>query len=147
MPALRTFILLLLTGLISLANGQTDGSDPVNDKIILSFNQEEFGDRLSVLYDSDNHWDYYVVDLIKIGGRFERVYFMSLTYEDRRIVNVDPEIEKGQIWFKAYYTYTEEEITCLFRDLKEKTDEASRQMTPEEQSDWLVRFDKFKQAD
>lgn len=134
---------------ISTANGQSDGNTSAGGQqsnLALVFDQQEFGDRFSVLFTSQGDYDYYVVDLTKIGGRFERIYFLNLTYSESKIVNVDSEIEKDQTWFKAYYNYKEEEITCLFNDLKEKTDSTRTMMSAEEKSAWMVKFDKFKNS-
>jgi len=143
---MRIVLLLLMTVMFSVSNGQSNGNAAVNGQIPLVFNQNEFGDRFSVLVESDDQYNYYVIDLTKIGGRFERVYFMNLTYSDHRIANLDPDIEKDQTWFKSYYKYTEDEVTGLFKDLKEKTDETRLGMTAEEKSAWMVKFDKFNKG-
>jgi hypothetical protein len=144
---MRIVLLILLTAVLSFSRGQSAGNSPVSENqqpIQLVFNQQEFGDKFSVLVTSDANYDYYAVDLTKLGERFERVYFMNLTYSDARLVNLDGDIQKAQTWFKSYYTYKEAEITCLFNDLKEKTDKALIAMTAEEKSEWLLKNDKFK---
>lgn len=138
-----------MTVVFSAANGQSEGNTSAwvqQSQLVLEFDQQEFGDRFSVLFTSQGDYDYYVVDLTKLGGRFERIYFLNLTYSESKIVNLDSDIEKGQTWFKAYYNYTNEEITCLFEELKEKTTEASQNMTVEEKSTWMIKFDKFKKS-
>lgn len=144
---MRIVLLILMSVMFLSSNGQNDGSKPVSGKLPalpFVFDQKEFGDRFSVLYYSEDDYDYYVIDLTKLGDRFERIYFMNLSYEDSRVVNLDPDIAKDQIWFKAYHQYTETEITCLFKDLKEKADKANQDMTAEEKSVWMGKFDKFK---
>jgi hypothetical protein len=133
--------------LVSASKGQSEGNAAVNQQrqeIPLVYNQKDFGDRFSVLVYSVDNYDYYVVDLTKLGGKFERVYFMNLTYSNPRLVNLDADIEKDQTWFKSYFKYSEDEITCLFRDLKAKTDEARLGMTSGEKSAWMNKNDKFK---
>jgi hypothetical protein len=146
---MRIILLILMPVMFLVSNGQSDGNKPVSGKLpelSLIFDQKEFGDRFSVLFYSDDNYDYYVIDLTKLGGRFERVYFMNLTYADSKVVNIDADIEKDQTWFKSYYKNTEDEITCLINDLKEKTDEARIGMTAEEKSAWMVKNDKFKKS-
>lgn len=144
---MRIVLLLLMTVMISVSNGQSEenaaavGQSP---QVSLVFNQDEFGDRFSVLFYSDDNYDYYVIDLTKLEDRFARVYFMNLTYADSRIVNLDADISKDQTWFKSYYTYNEEQVTCLFKDLKEKTEGTLKGMTADERSAWMAQFDKFK---
>lgn len=146
---MRLILFLLMSVTVLASNGQTDGNKAVSGKqpdLPLIFDQKEFGDRFSVLFSSDDNYDYYVIDLTKLEGRFERIYFMNLTYADSRVVNIDADIEKDQSWFKSYYKNTEDEITCLFNELKEKTDEARIGMTAEEKSIWMVKNDKFKKS-
>lgn len=135
--------------LLSYANGQSDDklyNHSQNSQITLAFDQKDFNERFSVFYSSEGDYDYYVIDLTQLGGRFERIYFMNLTYSDSRIVNLDADLEKEQTWFKAYHKYTETEIECLFNDLKEETKQDSQKMTDEEKSAWMVKFDKFKKS-
>jgi hypothetical protein len=146
---MRMVLLILMSVMFLASNSQSDGNKPVSGKLPalpLVFDQKEFGDRFSVLFASDDNYDYYVIDLTKLGSRFERVYFMNLTYADPRVVNIDADIEKDQTWFKSYYKNTEDEITCLLKDLKEKTDETRIGMTAEEKSAWMVKNDKFKKS-
>ena len=136
-----------MTVIFSVSKGQSDKNSAVigsQQDIALVFNQEEFGDRFSVLVFSDDNYDYYAIDLTKLKDRFERVYFMNLAYAESKIVNIDAEIGNDKTWFKAYYTYKEAEINCLFNDLKEKTDNASLGMTSDEKAAWLAQNDKFK---
>ncbi len=144
---MRFTLLLLLTVILSVSKGQTVGNSTEVEKqqpIQLVFNQEDFGDKFSVFYSSDEQFDYYVVDLTKFEDRFQRVYFMILSYKEPRLVNLDGDINKDQTWFKSYYTSKETEITCLFNDLKEQTGQAATNMTAQEKSEWLNSNDKFK---
>ncbi|MCK9399899.1 MAG: hypothetical protein M0Q51_07900 [Bacteroidales bacterium] len=144
---MRIVLLILMSVMFLASNGQSDADKPVSGKLPglpFVFDQKEFGDRFSVLYYSEDDYDYYVIDLTKLGDRFERIYFMNLTYEDSMVVNLNPDIENDQIWFKAFYQYKEAEITCLFKDLKEKADKANQDMTAGEKSVWMGKFDKFK---
>jgi len=139
--------LLFMTIFLSVTYGQSESNSAFNSKetqISLVFKQQDFEERFSVFYSSEGDYDYYAIDLTKLGGQFERVYFMNLTYTDSRIVNLDADLEKDQTWFKAYYQYTNEEITCLFNDLKEKTEQAVLKMTEGEKSAWMEKCNKFK---
>jgi hypothetical protein len=120
---------------------------PAEYQVSLIFNQQEFGDKLSVLTYSDDSYDYYVIDLTKIGGNFERVYFMNLTYDDSRLVNLDADIEKDQTWFKTYYSHKEAEMTCLFNELRDKTDKARIEMSDDEKRAWMAKYNKFLKTD
>jgi hypothetical protein len=144
---MKIVFLILMSVIFLASNGQSYDKKPDNGKtamISLVYEQKDFGDRFSVLVYSEDDYDYYVIDLTKLGDRFERIYFMNLTYGDSRLINLDAEIEKDQIWFKAYLQYKETEITCLFNDLKAKADLAGRDMSSAEKSAWMAKNDKFK---
>jgi hypothetical protein len=146
---MRLVFLILMTVTLSISYAQTDGNSVRKgqaDPTALVFNQEEFQGRLSVLFHSDENYDYYVIDLTRFKDRFEKVYFMNLTYSDPKVFNIDGDLDKDQTMFKSFYTNKESEITCLFKDLKEKTDEASLRMSNEEKSAWLATNDKFKKV-
>ena len=143
---MKPFFLILLSIWISSSFGQNEGEIAGNKEtrqVHLVFNQQEFGENFAILSISDDNYDYYVVDLTKLGGKFEKVYFMNLTYEDSRIINLDGDLEKDQTWFKSYYTNSEKEITCVFNDLKERTDKAGKEMSDAEKSEWMAKFNKF----
>ncbi len=144
---MKIVLLILMTVSFSLSYGQSDGNSAPHDQqkpISLFFDQDEFEGRFSVMFHSDENYDYYVIDLTRFNDRFERVYFMNLTYAESKIVNIDADIGNDKTWFKAYYTHKEAEITCLFNELKEKTDNASLGMTSDEKAAWLAQNDKFK---
>ena len=146
---MRIAFLILMTVIFSVSKGQSDKNSAVigsQQEITLVFNQEEFGDRFSVLVFSDDNYDYYAIDLTKLKDRFERVYFMNLTYTDSRVVNLDSDISKDQTWFKSYYKFKEEEITCMYKDLKDKTVNIGNEMTEAEKSAWMAKNDKFKKT-
>jgi hypothetical protein len=144
---MRIALLMMMTVCLSISYGQSNGTAAVNSQprsIPLVFDQKDFEGRFSVMSQSDENYDYYVIDLTRFTDRFERVYFMNLTYDDNRLVNLDADIEKDQTWFKTYYTNNEKVMTCLFNDLKEKTQETAQKMSPAERSEWLAVHDKFK---
>lgn len=143
---MKTFLVLCMTAMMAFAYGQTGTTLPTGDDtkdIALVFDQKDFGNRFSVLSHSDDSYDYYAIDLTKLGGQFERVYFMNLTYQDPRIINLDSDLNKDQTWFKSYFKYKEDEITCLFKDLKDKTINAGSTMTTEEKAAWMAKNNKF----
>jgi hypothetical protein len=144
---MKIVFLILMSVLFLASNGQSDTYKPVSGKpsvIPLVFDQKEFGERFSVLFYSEDDYDYYAIDLTKLADRFERVYFMNLTYGESRLINIDAGVDNDQIWFKAFHQYKEAEITCLFKDLKDKAASAGKDSTIEEKSEWMAKNDKFK---
>jgi hypothetical protein len=144
---MKVILIMLMSVIVSFSYGQTAGMKAASNEqapVALVFNQQEFGERFSVLAYTDENYDYYAIDLTKLGGKFERVYFMNLTYEDSRLVNIDADLSRDQTWFKTYYTNKEDVITCLLKDLKEKTEKASLSMTTDEKNAWMNKYNKFE---
>lgn len=144
---MKLILLILLSFWMSFSFGQNTSDMAASrnsSEIHMVFNQEDFGDRFSVLSVSDENYDYYAIDLTKLGDIFNRVYFMNLTYQESKLVNLDADLDKDQTWFKTYFTNKENDITCLFIDLKEKTDKAGVEMSTEEKSAWMAKYNKFK---
>lgn len=110
----------------------------------LYFDPDEFNGRFAVMALSDEDYDYYVTDLSRLNGRFERIYFLNLSYNDRRLVNIDPDIEKAQMWFKAHYQFQQKEMICLLDDFLQETIDISASWTESEKNSWMIQFDKFK---
>jgi hypothetical protein len=143
---MKPFLVILLSVGICYSYGQNTAEiadTPVVSQIQPAFSQQEFGDRFCVLALSEENYDYYAIDLTKLGGSFERVYFMNLSYEEPKIINLDGDLEKDQTWFKVYYTQSENDITCLFNELLVKTEKSSREMTAEQKSAWMTKYNKF----
>ena len=87
---MRIVFLILMSVMIMTANSQSENKAPagVNQPAnSLVFNQNEFGERFSVLFNSEDDYDYYVIDLTKLKDRFERVYFMNPHIPGSKIVN------------------------------------------------------------
>ncbi len=112
----------------------------------LQFDQHKFGDRFCVLAVDDGENNYYVTDLTKLPSRFERIYFLNLVYKEKIVVNIDPDIDNEQMWFKAFDITAEEEVICLINDLKDEALEANAQFSDEERSTWLEQYDKYKKT-
>lgn len=109
----------------------------------LTFEQNDFNGRFAVMVVTDNEYDYYVTDLTKFKERFEKIYFLNLSYKDNRLVNIDPDFEKDQMWFKAHYIFPENDILCLFDDFLKETFDVSSSWTDLQKHDWLLQFDKY----
>jgi hypothetical protein len=118
----------------------SDGSP----ELLFTFEQTDFQDRFAVMAASEDEFDYYVTDLTRFADRFERVYFLNQTYIDHRIVNIDANIERDQLWFKSHYQYDQAAMTCLLDDFMKETKQVSQSWTETEKNDWLLQYDKFK---
>jgi hypothetical protein len=142
---MRTTLLCFLLFLATVGMGQagSDGNNAIFSDPLLTYDQSQFNGRFAVMALSQEDFDYYVTDITKFSGRFEKIYFLNLTYGDNRIVNIDADIEKPQLWFKAHYQYSQNEMTCLLDDFMKETNKISLSWTESDKAAWLQKFDKF----
>jgi hypothetical protein len=143
---MRTTLLCFILFFAAVSMGQA-GSDlrpSGSPEPMFTFDQSDFQGRFAVMAASEDDFDYYVTDLTRMKERFERVYFLNQTYSDHRIVNIDPNIDGEQLWFKAHYQYEQSVMTCLLEDFMKDTKQVSQTWTDMEKNTWLQQHDKFK---
>lgn len=140
---MKKIILLILLLMVFFAQGQQVLSSVKNDEPLLVFDQKDFGEKFIVLATEDEEYDYYVVNLEKLPSDFERIYFLNQSYSYKKLISIDSDLRKEQLWFKAYHEYSEDDISCIFTELLDKTKEADSAMTEAMKSAWMAKFDKF----
>ncbi len=106
----------------------------------------DFHERFAVRIQSDRINNYYLINMASFSNRFEKVWFMNLTFSEHQLVNVDPDITKSYVVFTSPVTFQEKEILKLLDDLKERTVKKSATMTDEERERWLGKNDKYREA-
>lgn len=104
----------------------------------------DFHERFAVRIQGDRINNYYLVDIDSFSNRFEKVWFMNLTFSKLQLVNVDPDIEKSYVTFISPLVNPEKDILKLLDDLKEQTLKKSASMTGEQREDWLGKNDKYR---
>ena len=109
----------------------------------LDFDQEKFDGQFCVAATAYEYDNYYVTNLTEFSSRIERIYFLNLVYKENKIVNIDPDIDDGQMWFKSHDANTEEEIICLMDDLRDQAKAEVIILSEKEKADWLEKHDKF----
>lgn len=119
--------------------------DPGDTILLKSAESFDFKGKFVVRYANDEKNRYYLADFSKFSGRFEKVFFMNQVFTEQRIVNIDGDISKNQVWFLASIIYPESDIVALFEQLKKETEEKARGMSQAEMEWWLKQNDKYKQ--
>jgi hypothetical protein len=104
----------------------------------------DFHGKFSVKVLSDNTNNYFLVDFSKLRDKYEKVYFMSLLFQDRKVVNIDSDLKLDKLWFLSNKMYPVDEINNLLQDIKEQTIKNSNSLTVEQKSKWLLENNKYK---
>ena len=118
--------------------------NPADPAFRARYGEVEFGDRFSLVAVSDAGNNYYLVDFTKLPSRFEKVYFLNLTYKSDRVVCIDSDLTQDRLWFSAPKERKESDVTDYFLDLKKKTLKASSVYSGEEKMQYLNKNDKLK---
>jgi len=131
-------LFLALFGLPFLGNGQTTAISAGH-----ALDHPDFNGRFAMAVSRDSASIYYLLDFARLASRFERVSFMELSFRCDTIVNVDPDIMKDQVLFKASIRYPETEVSGIFQRLQTTVNQRSAVWTREEKSAWLEHNDKY----
>lgn len=137
--------LLSALALFTLATAQAEAQAVYQDDAVPKFDQEEFNGRFCVFADQAGESSYFVTDMTRLPDRFSKIYFLNLVYAEKMVVNIDPAVDKEQMWFKANIIFEEEDVACRMEDILEETLSAGEKMSGREKDEWLTRHDKFHQ--
>ncbi len=141
---LTGFLLLGFSARVSAQQNDETVIDPGNPSFQATYRNFDFKGNFAATAIHGDVNNYFLVDFSKLTGKFEKVYFMSLSFGEPRIVNIDSDLSHDKIWFQANKSYREPDILHLFVTLKEKTDQYSKTLTDEQKASWLKANDKYK---
>lgn len=142
MKQLLLFSLILL-GTLTI-NAQNGGIQPDDPSFIKRYENFDFKGQFAVLIDKDTRNNYFLLDFSKLSSRFERIYFMNLSFTSSKIVNIDPHVTRDRICFISNQIYHDADILKIFDELKSKTTDISATWSQDEKSKWLKENDKYK---
>ncbi|MDD4604236.1 MAG: hypothetical protein PHF97_10575 [Bacteroidales bacterium] len=85
----------------SIAHAQKKDFSLTDPRIAEKYVAFDFNGKFVVSPEEDAVNHYYIVDISVFSTKFERVYFMNLTFTDDKIVDIDSDIVKKSVWFLA----------------------------------------------
>jgi len=103
----------------------------------------DFKGQFSVLVEKSGSNNIYLVDFSRLATRFERVYFMNLSFNTHRIVNIDPTVQENRVRFMSYEKNEPADVLKQLEEMRIKATQTATAWTTEEKSDWLVKNDKY----
>lgn len=137
------FLIIILVASIAV-RAQQGGVNPDNPAFIEKYAKFDFKEKFASVIDKDAVNTYYLLDFSKLPARFDRVYFMNLTFSYDKLVNIDPDIAKTRVCFMANGKYAGEEVIKLFDEILQKVISASSSWSEDQKSAWLTENDKYK---
>jgi hypothetical protein len=143
--SLLLLIALLFAGFSGIAQTLDDVKINPQDPVFRQkYENVDFHGKFSVQVLSDNTNNYFLVDFSRLKDKYEKVYFMSLLFQDRKVVNIDSDLKLDKLWFLSNKMYSVEEINNLLQNIKDQTIKNSNSLTVEQKSQWLLENDKYK---
>jgi hypothetical protein len=118
--------------------------DIANPVFRQKYENTDFHGNFSVQVLKDKTNNYFLVDFSLLKDKYEKVYFLSLAFQNGKIVNIDSDLKKDKIWFLSHLSNSPEEVNSLLKDIKEKTIEKSKMLSEEQKAQWLLENDKYK---
>jgi hypothetical protein len=103
----------------------------------------DFKDQFSVLVEKSGSNNIYLVDFSRLATRFERVYFMNLSFSTHRIVNIDPTVREDRVRFMSYEKNEPAAILKQMEEMRVKATQIAAAWTAEEKTNWLAKNDKY----
>ena len=137
-------LLFLLAGIRTSVKAQQFNIDPNDSVFIRKYASYDFKGKFAVKAESDDRNNYYLLDFSNLPGRFERVYFLNLSFKTTEIINLDANISRDKIWFLSDKRNPEKQVIDLFLDLKKRSLEAATAYSDQQKAQWLKDNDKYK---
>ena len=141
-------IRILFFTLIFIANlsvgAQSFGIQPDDPAFIAKYENFDFRGKFAATILKDDVNNYFLLDFSKLVTRFDRVYFLNLSFSSMELINIDPVITKEKVCFMSSQKYNEVEVLNLFEDLKNKVAGVSIAWSDDQKSEWLKENDKYK---
>lgn len=137
------FITMILSAHLTLV-GQDKAIQPGSRDFTAKYADFDFKGKFAVLIDNDETNNYYLLDFTKLPTRFERVYFMNLSFRSVEIVNIDPDITGSRVCFMSNRKYSASETIKLFEELKRTVNIPATSWSDTRKTEWLKVNDKYK---
>lgn len=109
-----------------------------------TLNQYSFNGAFAIFIRDDETSNYFMVDGAILPSRFERIYFMELSFCFSELVNMGFNPDCERISFKADKRYDRSAILSRLTDCKDKTRQISGVWSNEQKIKWLQEHDKYK---
>ena len=137
------FICLMLLGNVMAFSQQAVGSFELS-AMKTQVEEFNFDGKFAHRMNGDSVNNYYLINLSKLPSRFERVYFMNLSFGCGELINIDPDIAGRSLFFMSKKSYQESEILRQLNHLCDSTVNTSALWALEEKAEWLKSNDKYK---
>ena len=124
-------------------HAQVEGIQPNEPSFISKYADMDFKGKFALPIEQNALNNYYLLDFSKLPSRFEKVYFMNLTFSSGELINIDPVITKSRICFMSNKLYPEAEVIAVFEKIKKAVGDTTAAWTDARKTEWLKGNDKY----
>lgn len=140
----RILILALLLMAMLELNAQSPAFQVDDPAFIARYANFDFKGKFVAEIGKESPNTYFLLDFSTLSTRFERVYFMNLSFSSDELINIDPDITKNRVCFMSNDKYPVHEVLELFEQLKANVRSVSTSWQEEQKFEWLKGNDKYK---
>ena len=141
---IRVFFLSLLLIANVMTFGQQADIRPGDTAFTAKYAKFDFQGNFAAVIEQDAMNNYYLLDFSLLPTRFERVYFMNLSFLSQELVNIDPEVSKNRVCYLSNRKYEADRILKILTGIKAKVIYTASTWTETEKAQWLTANDKYK---
>jgi hypothetical protein len=139
---------ILLLALVLMAmlelNAQSTAFQVEDPVFIARYASFDFKGKFAAEIGKESPNTYFLLDFSTLSTRFERVYFMNLSFSFDELISIDPDITKNRVCFMSNEKYQVPEVLKLFEKLKADVRSVSTSWQEEKKVEWLKGNDKYK---
>ncbi|MDP1622574.1 MAG: hypothetical protein Q8M08_09590 [Bacteroidales bacterium] len=128
---------------ILTVSAQQPGVQPDDPAFIAKYANFNFKGKFASVIESDGINNYFLLDFSQLPTRFDRVYFMNVSFASKEIINIDPDLNKTRVCFMANVKYDQNEVLAIYDDIKKKVVETSFSLPADKKAEWLKNNDKY----
>ncbi len=141
-------IRILFFTLIFIANlsvcAQSFGIQPDDPAFITKYENFDFKGKFAAKILKADVNNYFLLDFSKLPARFDRVYFLNLSFSATELINIDPSVTKDKVCFMSNEKYNEVDVLKVFDELNIRVAGISNSWPDNQKSEWLKDNDKYK---
>jgi hypothetical protein len=141
----NSLLFVLLIGINMTVIAQSGVTVPFNSSAgIAEYAGYDLKDRFAACIAGDSIHDYYLVDLARFESRFEKVYFMNLTFSVKELINLDPDLSRDRVLFMVVKTPSAENLVGELEKIHDQVNDTVKAWPAGRKSAWLNENDKYK---
>ncbi|MFZ4520650.1 MAG: hypothetical protein ACOYNC_03035 [Bacteroidales bacterium] len=140
---IRVFFLAVVLIANLTLKAQVEGVQPNEPAFIAKYADIDFKGKFALSIEPNALTNYYLLDFSKLPSRFEKVYYMNLSFSSGELINIDPVITKSRVCFMSNKQYPEADVIAVFEKIKRIVADTSAVWSVARKTEWLKGNDKY----